>query len=130
MLNLFSDVVSSGDLSLNVYFGMLTNLIAVVDRPSVGTYHSKIFELCLLALDLRRKRPVSVKYIDVVEKGVVATVIALTMKLTESMFRPLFMRSIDWAESEIVDGEHVGGPHIDREISFYGLVDKLAESHR
>ena len=113
-----------------MYFGMLANLIGIVDRPSVGAYHAKIFDLCLLALDLRRQQPVSVQNIDVVEECVVATVIALTMKLTETMFKPLFIRSIEWAESETEDGEHAGRTNLRRAISFYSLVNKLAENHR
>ena len=109
---------------------MLENLIGLMDKPYFGGYHTKIFDLCLLALDLRRQRPISLHSIDVVEKSVINTVIVLTKKLTDTMFRPLFVRSIEWAESDVEDGAHAGGTHTDRAISFYRLVDKLAENHR
>lgn len=130
LLKIYSNSVSSGDSSITVFFGMLASLIGTMDRPSVGGYHGKIFDLCLLALDLRRQRPVSLQCIDVVEKSVINTVIALTMKLTEAMFKPLLIRSIEWAESEVEDGVRKGSTNIDRAISFYGLVNKLAENHR
>ncbi|PON51074.1 U3 small nucleolar RNA-associated protein [Parasponia andersonii] len=130
LLKIYSNAVLSGDSSVTVYFGMLENLIVAMDRQSVGGYHAKIFDLCLLALDLRRQRPVSLQYIDVVEKSVISTVIALTMKLTETMFKPLLIRSIEWAESDIEDDVQAGSTNIDRAISFYGLVNKLAENHR
>ncbi|XP_062092226.1 uncharacterized protein At3g06530 [Humulus lupulus] len=129
LLKIYSNAVSSGDSSLTVYFGMLANLIGSMDRPSIGGYHAKIFDLCLLALDLRRQRPASLQDIDVVEKSVINTVISLTMKLTETMFKPLFIRSIEWAESDVEDGV-VGNTNVDRAISFYGMVNKLAENHR
>ena len=127
---MYSNAVLSGDSSLTVYFGMLANLLGTMDRQSIGGYHAKIFDLCLLALDLRRQRPVSIQYIDFVEKSVINTVIALTMKLTETMFKPLFVRSIEWAESDVEDGVSAGSTSVDRAISFYGMVNKLAENHR
>ena len=99
-----------------------------MDRSSVSGYHAKIFDLCLLALDLRCQHPASVQKIDDVEKIVFNAMIALTMKLTESLFKPLFISSIDWAESDVEDIACTG--NISRAISFYGLVNKLAETHR
>lgn len=128
MLKIFSSTVESGDSSLTVYFGMLENMIGRMDRSSIGGYHAKIFDLCLFALDLRRQHPASVQNIDDVEKNVYNAMVALTMKLTESMFKPLFIRSIDWAESDVEDIACAG--NIPRAISFYGLVNKLVENHR
>ncbi|KAM5557014.1 uncharacterized protein ABKV19_024415 [Rosa sericea] len=128
LLNIYSSTVESGDSSLLIYFGMLANMIGRMDRTSVGGYHAKIFERCLIALDLRRQHPASVQRIDDVEKSVFAAMISLTMKLTETMFRPLFIRSIDWANSDVEDTSSAG--YIPRAISFYGLVNKLAENHR
>ncbi|XP_048446393.1 LOW QUALITY PROTEIN: uncharacterized protein At3g06530-like [Pyrus x bretschneideri] len=128
LLKIYSSTVESGDSSLAVYFGMMENLIGRMDRSSVSGYHAKIFDLCLLALDLRCQHPASVQKIDDVEKIVFNAMIALTMKLTESLFKPLFIRSIDWAESDVEDIACTG--NISRAISFYGLVNKLAENHR
>nr|XP_011470044.1 PREDICTED: uncharacterized protein At3g06530 isoform X2 [Fragaria vesca subsp. vesca] len=128
LLNIYSSTVESGDSSLIIYFGMLANMIGRMDRSSVGSYHAKIFERCLIALDLRRQHPASVRRIDDVENSVFTAMISLSMKLTETMFRPLFIRSIDWANSEVEDISCAG--YIPRAISFYGLVNKLAENHR
>lgn len=130
LLSIYSEATKSGDSSLLIVFEMLGNLVGTMDRPSVGAYHANIFDLCLLALDLRRQRSVTIKNIDVVEKHVINAMIILTMKLTESMFKPLFIRSIEWSESNIEESESTGSTNIDRAISFYGFVNKLAESHR
>lgn len=107
---------------------MLGDLVTTMDRPSIGENHAKIFDKCLQALDLRRQRKTSVKNIELVEKNVINTMVVLTMKLTETMFRPLFMKSIEWSGSNVDDNE-IRRPN-DRTISFYGLVNMLAESHR
>jgi len=126
LLELYPAAVEAGDKSLTIVFDMLTTFVGTMDRSSIVAFHGKIFDFCLVALDLRR-RP-SVQNIDLVEKGVMNAMLALTLKLTESMFKPLFIKSIEWVES-VVD-ETVSAGSMDRAISFYGMVNKLAENHR
>ncbi|XP_050225155.1 uncharacterized protein At3g06530 isoform X2 [Mercurialis annua] len=130
LLALHSKAVESGDLSVATSFKLLGSLVGKMDRSSVGGYHEKIYDVCLGALDLRRQQPTSIKNIDVVEKSVLDAMISLTMKLTESMFKPLFLNSVDWAELHIEDNDNEGHASIDRSIALYGLVNKLAENHR
>ncbi|KAL6311451.1 hypothetical protein AAG906_005381 [Vitis piasezkii] len=110
LLKIYSEAVNNGDSSLSISFEMLANLVGRMDRSSVSNYHVKVFDLCLLALDLRRQHPVSIKNIDTVEKNVINAMI-----------------SIEWAESNMEDSD-MGSTN--RAISFYGLVNKLSENHR
>ncbi|CAK8538792.1 unnamed protein product [Lathyrus sativus] len=128
LLKLYPAAVEAGDKSLKVVFDMLATFIGAMDRSSIGAFHGKIFDFCLVALDLRRQSPRSVQNIDLVEKGVMSAMLALTLKLTESMFKPLFVKSIEWAESVVDETASAGS--MDRAISFYGMVNKLAENHR
>ncbi|WJX64702.1 hypothetical protein P8452_49448 [Trifolium repens] len=128
LLKLYPAAVKAGDKSLTIVFDMLATFIGIMDRSSMVAFHGKIFDFCLVALDLRRQSPLSVQNVDLVEKGVLNAMLALTLKLTESMFKPLFVKSIEWAES-VVD-ETASGGSMDRAISFYGMVNKLAENHR
>ncbi|XVF49416.1 hypothetical protein PTKIN_Ptkin04bG0010100 [Pterospermum kingtungense] len=130
LLKVYSSAVKSGDSSLVIAFEMLADLVSKMDRTSVSGHYRKIFDQCMLALDLRRKHPVTVQSIDVVEKSVINAIISLTMKLTENMFRPLFAKSIEWVETQVEDVAGSGSTNIDRAISFYSLVNKLLENHR
>ncbi|KAK6794238.1 hypothetical protein RDI58_007691 [Solanum bulbocastanum] len=130
LLRVYSDAITCGDSIVSVAFEMIQNLVAAMDRSSVGAYHVRIFDICLQGLDLRRQHPAAVRNVDAVEKNVINTVVALTMKLTEKMFKPLFMRSIEWSESIVEENENVGTKSIDRSIAFYGLVNSLADSQR
>ncbi|KDP22484.1 hypothetical protein JCGZ_26315 [Jatropha curcas] len=98
LLKVYSDAVESGDSSVATTFEMLLSLIELMPNTSVGGNCGKIFELRLRALDLRRQRPVSIKNINIVETSIVKATASLTIKLTESMFKPLFISSIDWEE--------------------------------
>lgn len=130
LLKIYSEAVQSGDSSLAIGFEMLAKLVRTMDRSSIYGYYTNIFDLCLLALDLRRQHPLSIQDIDVVEKSVISATISLTMKLTETLFKPLFIRSIEWADSDVEETASTGRMNIDRAISFYSLVNKLAENHR
>lgn len=106
---------------------MLASLVSTMDRLAVGTYHSKIYGHCLAALDIRRQHP-SLKNIDMVEQSIIHAIITLSMKLTEGTFRPLFLRTLEWAESEV--DQSLPKKSLDRAIVFYKLINKLAEQHR
>nr|XP_007142268.1 hypothetical protein PHAVU_008G266400g [Phaseolus vulgaris]ESW14262.1 hypothetical protein PHAVU_008G266400g [Phaseolus vulgaris] len=128
LLKLYPAAIEAGDKSLTIVFEMLGIIIGTMDRSSIVAFHGKVFDICLVSLDLRRQSPPSIENIDLVEKGVLNTLTVLTLKLTESMFKPLLIKSIEWVESE-VDGNSCTGS-IDRAISFYGMVNKLTENHR
>ncbi|PPD87566.1 hypothetical protein GOBAR_DD15529 [Gossypium barbadense] len=130
LLKIYLGAVKSGDSSVVIAFQMLADLVSKMDRTSVSGFYGKIFDQCMVALDLRRQHPVTVQTIDAVEKSVINAIVSLTMKLTENMFKPLFAKSIEWAETEFQDVAGSGTMNIDRAISFYSLVNKLVENHR
>ncbi|PIN11747.1 hypothetical protein CDL12_15648 [Handroanthus impetiginosus] len=130
VMSMYSDAIKSGESSLSIVFEMLGSLVSSMDRSSVGVYHARIFDLCLLALDLRHQNPASIQNIDVVEQNVINAVVTLTMKLTETMFRPLFIKTMEWSGLNVESDADTPGKANSRAISFYSLVNKLAESHR
>lgn len=127
---MYPEAIHHGDWSISEFLQMLTRLISKMDRSSMNLYHTKIFDQCLLALDLRRQQPSSVKDIDAVEERVTNAFVMLTMKLTEAMFRPLFIQSLEWAEMEFERDCSGTLKNIDRIISLYKLINKLVEQHR
>ncbi|CAN6235820.1 unnamed protein product [Urochloa humidicola] len=128
LLDLYSAATICGEASISLAFQMLASLVSTMDRLAVGTYHAKIYEHCLAALDIRRQHPDSLKNINMVEQSIIHAIITLTMKLTEGTFRPLFLRTLEWAESEV--DQSSSKKSLDRAIVFYKLINKLAEQHR
>nr|GFB84727.1 hypothetical protein [Tanacetum cinerariifolium] len=94
LLKIYSEAIKFGDSSLSITFQMLGNFISTMDRSSISAYYLNIFDMCLLALDLRRQHPASITNTTAVEKDVINAMVVLTMKLTENMFKPLFIRSL------------------------------------
>ncbi|KAG0473077.1 hypothetical protein HPP92_014934 [Vanilla planifolia] len=116
--------------SLSFVFEMLGNLVSGMDRTSIGSYYVKIYDKCLASLDIRHQVPDSVKDVNLVEQSVIQAMVVLTMKLTEAMFRPLFLHSLEWAESELEENQSSKSISVDRSISFYNFVNKLIQKHR
>uniref|UniRef100_A0A1D1XF93 Uncharacterized protein At3g06530 n=1 Tax=Anthurium amnicola TaxID=1678845 RepID=A0A1D1XF93_9ARAE len=129
IMKLYKETLKCGETSISLAFEMLANMVSLMDKSSIGSYHAKIYEHCFLALDLRRQHPEMVKNVAMVEDNVIHAIIVLTMKLTESMFRPLFIHSLDWADFESEASDATKGS-LYRKISFYKLVNRLAEQHR
>jgi len=128
LLDLYSIATNCGEASLSMAFQMLASLVSTMDRLAVGTYHVKVYEHCLAALDIRRQHPDSLKNINMVEQSIIHAIITLTLKLTEGTFRPLFLRTLEWADSEV--DQSSSKKSLDRAIVFYKLINKLAEQHR
>ncbi|PIA50335.1 hypothetical protein AQUCO_01300820v1 [Aquilegia coerulea] len=128
--SIYPKAVEFGESSVSIVFDMLASLINTMDRSSISSNRGEIFEHCLTSLDLRRAHPESIKNVHVVEQSILHAMIVLTMKLTETMFKPLFIRSLEWAESEVEEKGSMESRNLDRLISFYSLVNELAAQQR
>ncbi|EFJ35196.1 hypothetical protein SELMODRAFT_438493 [Selaginella moellendorffii] len=126
LINSYKIAVDESETSVAFIFKMLAVMCSKMDRASVTAYHTKVFDLCKEALDLRRKRPESFVSRHTVEESVISAVTSLVMKLSETTFRPLFVTIQQWAASPVADGSQ----SIERSIVFYKLVNQLAEKLR
>ena len=108
---------------------LVASVASGLDRPAVGAYSVRIFDFLLRAMDLRRQAPLHFEArgaVSMVERTTLRAVVALSVKLSETSFRPLFVRMLEWAQSEFAES----GPSVDRNIAFYGLVSALADRLR
>ncbi|CAM8989928.1 unnamed protein product [Rhodiola kirilowii] len=127
LIKVYTVAVTSGACSVTVLFEMLTSLICIADRTSISAQHVKVFDICLLGLDLRRQHPVSIRNVSDVEPVVIDTLVSLTKKLTETMFKPLFFRSIEWAQLDVGQSATSESDNNERAISFFALVSRLSK---
>lgn len=80
--------------------GMLRLAIESMDSDAIASYHETVFLQLLRALDLRRLEasgPVLSIAADAVEAAALDALVELTMKLSETRFKPLFFRLVEWA---------------------------------
>lgn len=102
---------SCGNAGLVIAFSLLENMVVKIDTSSIASIHEKVFEHCLVALgfrwlnleaiqntdDLERSVTIAMA-IDDTERSVINAIVALMKRLSESVFKRLFDRSIIWAK--------------------------------
>ena len=130
LIGTYEQSLSIGHEATTALFYMIAAVASRMDRSSVPLYYTKIFQVCLRALDLRCNRPSNFTSIAGIEKSVIEAFSSLSLKLSENTFKPLFINVIDWAQTSPIEDGALSGTHLDRRISFFGLVHRLLEKLR
>lgn len=104
-----------------VLLGMVVDLVSGLETKLAAVYYEGVFGLLLKALDTRRRwmetcssssgdggaaasegvAALGPAGVHEVETAAARALVALTMKLSESRFKPLFLRLLDWAASSL-----------------------------
>lgn len=97
-----------------------------MSRETMTSHYKQIFKFFLEAFDLRRleKQRLGDEAIETLESDVIDVFLNLVMKLNETLFKPLFLKIVDWATMEL--GENDDGAK-SRILFLYRLVDALLE---
>lgn len=98
-------VLQEGGASVVELLRMTTSTIESL-TPQVATVHcSAVWAFALKVLAFRQETPKGVLAVRPVEDAAIRLVLALTLKLTEATFKPLFLRLIDWAAQPPAQGK-------------------------
>lgn len=85
--------------------GLVADAATGMEATVAATHHEAIFAFLLKALDVRHAAPAAlVGHEHVVEQQAVSALVALTLKLSESRFKPLFLRLVEWGSSSQASG--------------------------
>ncbi|KAG2486505.1 hypothetical protein HYH03_014807 [Edaphochlamys debaryana] len=100
-------------------------------------YHEHMFAFLLRALDVRQRRPPPLAAhgdaaIDIVEAAAIAALVSLVMKLSESKFKPMFLRLLEWASTVSVPEGLAGAEpsYMGRMVTLFGAVNALCDRLR
>ncbi|CAI5464824.1 unnamed protein product [Closterium sp. Yama58-4] len=128
---------------------MLARAASHMDRAAASTFHARIFDFLLLrTFDVRRAPPfppstdsssnqrlpggMQMVTAPDVEGASVAAMVGLVMKTSESVFKPMFVRVLEWAASEYAaDGDAISpAGRVERHLTLFGLVNVLSDKLR
>ncbi|CAI5465431.1 unnamed protein product [Closterium sp. Yama58-4] len=128
---------------------MLARAASHMDRTAASTFHARIFDFLLLrTFDVRRAPPfppstdsssnqrlpggTQMVTPPDVEGASVAAMVGLVMKTSESVFKPMFVRVLEWAASEYAaDGDPISpAGRVERHLTLFGLVNVLSDKLR
>ncbi|KAF9103403.1 HEAT repeat-containing protein 1 [Mortierella sp. AM989] len=134
VLGYYETAVKDGKDSLLALFDLVSQTIQAMPRDVIALHYKQIFKFFLGAFDYRRashgqkinkERIASVAF---VEDAVIEAFMKLVMKLNETLFKPLFLKSLDWATTELQVAKASFQDMQDRLIFFYKLLNSLLEN--
>ncbi|CAO3607877.1 unnamed protein product [Cunninghamella blakesleeana] len=122
VFNFYEKAVSNGQKSMLSLYSLITKAIRSMPRDLIINHYKQIFKFFLMAFDLRHqeKENMEIEEINECEESIIGAFLELVMKLNETLFKPLFLKVMDWALSEQENEPS-------RVLFFYKLMDALLE---
>jgi U3 small nucleolar RNA-associated protein 10 len=85
---------------------MTGKLVESLDVATAAANGDIVWTFALRVLTFRQEPPAGLTSFRAVEEAALQLVINLTLKLTESRFKPMFLRLVDWAATPPSSGHH------------------------
>ncbi|KAI7901693.1 uncharacterized protein BX663DRAFT_562160 [Cokeromyces recurvatus] len=122
IFNFYETAVKNGKKSVLAFLSVVSQAIRTMTRDVITSHYKQMFKFFLIVFDVRRSHSKEFEESDVavIEDAVINTFLDLVIKLNETLFKPLYLKVIDWATVELT-GEDT------RALFFYKLVDALFE---
>ncbi|KAK5580523.1 hypothetical protein RB653_000543 [Dictyostelium firmibasis] len=106
-------VQSENDQSLICLFDFVGDISANLGPKDIALHHKSIFKFYLQCFEFRKKYKNRVKNADKVEDHIISSFMTLVMKLNENLFKPLFIKVLDWALNIQGGNQQQNGKHSD-----------------
>ncbi|KAI9138419.1 hypothetical protein BKA69DRAFT_774326 [Paraphysoderma sedebokerense] len=128
----YAKIIKQGKQSLIPYFTLVQETVKNMSRENIVLFNRQLFKFFLVSFDYRRlcskgdEISADVEEIDEVEKSLLDAFVEMVFKLNENLFKPLFMKTVDWATVELTTREDTSSTDVTCRLSvFYRLVDSL-----
>ncbi|KAI9091868.1 hypothetical protein DFS34DRAFT_718021 [Phlyctochytrium arcticum] len=102
--------------------------ITHLSRPDLTTHRLDLFKFFVVSLDYRRAYAASMPSSDVnaIETSILSAFLSMTIKLNATFFKPLFLKLVDWATSDLLIQHGLTAKAVEaRQVTFYNLVDAV-----
>ncbi|RCI07051.1 HEAT repeat-containing protein 1 [Rhizopus stolonifer] len=129
LFSYFEIAVQNGKDSILALCSMVSQAIRTMSRDVMTSHYKQLFKFFLLAFDIRRTTVAfSSSQVDEVESSVISAFLDLVMKLNETLFKPLYLKIVDWATNELAADEAAeSDDQHKRVVFFYKLTDALLD---
>lgn len=123
--------IKNGKESLLALLELVDNTIKSMSRDDITANYKQIFKFFLSVFDFRRlhQSEFSGESVSEVEERSIQAFINLVMKLNETLFKPVFLKTLDWATIELAEegSDVLDADQECRALFFYKLLDGLLE---
>jgi len=101
-----------------------------MDKQAIDNNYKQLFKFYLITFDIRRLNgQFMFESIEEIEGHLITAFMSLIMKLNETTFKPIFIKILDWANSQNseIEKEQFTLSKLSRFVFFFRLVDSLAD---
>ncbi|KAI9261063.1 hypothetical protein BY458DRAFT_557445 [Sporodiniella umbellata] len=129
LFSYYETAVKQGKNSTLALCSMVSSAIRAMNREVMTSHYKQLFKFFLMAFDLRRTNTeFSEQDIAEVEGTVISAFLDFVMKLNETLFKPLYLKVVDWATNELAAEEAAeSNDQHKRVLFFYKLTDALLD---
>ncbi|KAJ3017747.1 HEAT repeat-containing protein 1 [Thoreauomyces humboldtii] len=120
--------LDAGRASMLALFDLVGKAISHMSRNDLAQFRTELFRFFLVSFDYRRSYAgkVADTDIEIIENSIISAFLQLVMKLNETLFKPLFLKMVDWATSELLIKHGLTEEDVNaRQLFFYRLVDSM-----
>lgn len=126
----YENAIKNGKKPTLALCSVVSQAIRTMSRDVMTSHYKQLFKFFLIAFDVRRAhgKDFDDSEISEIEDAIISAFLDLVMKLNETLFKPLFLKVVDWATVELaVEGAAASEDSLKRVLVFYKLVDALLE---
>lgn len=126
----YETTIQNGKKSTLALCSIVSQAIRAMSRDVMTSHYKQLFKFFLISFDVRRTHSKDFAEGDIneIEDAIISAFLDLVMKLNETLFKPLFLKVVDWATVELAVDEFAGSEDsLKRVLFFYKLVDSLLE---
>ncbi|CEP08664.1 hypothetical protein [Parasitella parasitica] len=132
VLAFYETAIQNGIRSALALLSVVSQAVRNMTRETMTMQYKQLFKFFLIAFDVRRSHNserFNEAQVNEIEGAIISAFLDLVMKLNETLFKPLFLKVVDWATVELAtdDGAVVSGDGLKRVLFCYKLSDALLD---
>ncbi|ORX81097.1 ARM repeat-containing protein [Anaeromyces robustus] len=120
-----------GRISLEALFQMTEIMIVNIKREELSSLQKAIFKFFQHAFEIREtvNKDMMEEDIEMVEEVMIDTFMKLVMRMNESMFKPVYVKILEWSTSEFLEKQGLSFDVIEgRSLILYKIIVKMFDN--
>ncbi|KAG0237384.1 HEAT repeat-containing protein 1 [Mortierella sp. GBA43] len=127
VLGYYETAFKDGKDSLLALFDLVSQTINAMSRDQIFKFFLGAFDYRRVVHSQKAQDKEKISSVRAVEGAVVDAFMKLVMKLNETLFKPLFLKTLDWATTELQVAKASSQDKQDRQVFFYKLLNSLLD---
>jgi len=120
-----------GRVSLEALFQMVEIMIVNIKREELSSLQKSIFKFFQNAFEIRETvgKDMEEEDLEAVEETMIDTFMKLVMRMNETMFKPVYVKILEWSTSEFLEKQGLSFDVIEgRSLLLYKIVVKMFDN--